>query len=65
MSAHQVWRAVSPRGLRQASVEYTVQTFIGLAEFRPTNTFILDVATKQILVKLEKTSYFAVRPPLL
>jgi hypothetical protein len=41
-----------------------VETFIGLAEFRPTNTFILDVAAKQIKVTLEKTNYFAVCPGL-
>eukprot|EP00287_Rhodomonas_sp_CCMP768_P015613 CAMPEP_0196757754 /NCGR_PEP_ID=MMETSP1091-20130531/103827_1 /TAXON_ID=302021 /ORGANISM="Rhodomonas sp., Strain CCMP768" /LENGTH=1517 /DNA_ID=CAMNT_0042106539 /DNA_START=95 /DNA_END=4648 /DNA_ORIENTATION=- len=44
----------------EPAVEYTVETFIGLAEFRPTNTFILDVATKQIKVTLEKTNYFSV-----
>lgn len=42
-------------------MEYQIETFIGLAEFRPTNTHILDVATKQIKVTLDKTNFFTVR----
>jgi hypothetical protein len=44
----------------EPSVEYQIETFIGLAEFRPTNTHILDVATKQIKVTLDKTNFFTV-----
>lgn len=41
-------------------VEYTVDTFIGLANFKPTGLEFLDMFAMQVLIHLEKTSFFSV-----
>jgi len=41
-------------------VEYTVDTFIGFANFRPTGTIVLDSAAMQVNLHLEKTNFFSV-----
>eukprot|EP00286_Rhodomonas_abbreviata_P019716 CAMPEP_0181309238 /NCGR_PEP_ID=MMETSP1101-20121128/11908_1 /TAXON_ID=46948 /ORGANISM="Rhodomonas abbreviata, Strain Caron Lab Isolate" /LENGTH=1439 /DNA_ID=CAMNT_0023415711 /DNA_START=17 /DNA_END=4336 /DNA_ORIENTATION=+ len=41
-------------------VEHTVDTFIGLAEFSPTGTYVIDPFVRQVNLHLEKTSFFTV-----
>eukprot|EP00286_Rhodomonas_abbreviata_P024878 CAMPEP_0181303972 /NCGR_PEP_ID=MMETSP1101-20121128/8872_1 /TAXON_ID=46948 /ORGANISM="Rhodomonas abbreviata, Strain Caron Lab Isolate" /LENGTH=1212 /DNA_ID=CAMNT_0023409639 /DNA_START=371 /DNA_END=4009 /DNA_ORIENTATION=- len=41
-------------------VEHTVDFFVGLAEFKPTGIEVLDSATKQVAIHVEKTDYFSV-----
>jgi hypothetical protein len=41
-------------------VEYTVRTFVGMAEFKPTQTKVIDMFTKQVDIYLEKTNFFTV-----
>jgi len=41
-------------------VEHTVDTFLGLANFRPTGLKILDTFATQTNIHLEKTSFFSV-----
>jgi len=41
-------------------VEYTIDTFIGLAEFKPTGQAVLDSFAKQINIHLEKTDLMTV-----
>mmetsp|Transcript_28803 Transcript_28803/g.68855 ORF Transcript_28803/g.68855 Transcript_28803/m.68855 type:complete len:1495 (+) Transcript_28803:34-4518(+) len=41
-------------------VEHTVDTFIGISNFKPTGSAALDSAAMQVNIHLEKTDYFAV-----
>eukprot|EP00286_Rhodomonas_abbreviata_P022713 CAMPEP_0181307398 /NCGR_PEP_ID=MMETSP1101-20121128/10856_1 /TAXON_ID=46948 /ORGANISM="Rhodomonas abbreviata, Strain Caron Lab Isolate" /LENGTH=1245 /DNA_ID=CAMNT_0023413607 /DNA_START=113 /DNA_END=3850 /DNA_ORIENTATION=+ len=41
-------------------VEYVVDTFVGIAEFKPTGSQFLDSFTKQTAIHLEKTNFFTV-----
>mmetsp|Transcript_47566 Transcript_47566/g.97251 ORF Transcript_47566/g.97251 Transcript_47566/m.97251 type:complete len:1470 (+) Transcript_47566:139-4548(+) len=41
-------------------VEHTVDTFIGMANFKPTNTKFLDAFATQVNLHFEKTSFFSV-----
>jgi len=40
--------------------DYSVETFIGLADFKPTENLVLDSASKQWPMTLSKTNYFSV-----
>jgi len=41
-------------------VEHTVDTFVGMANFKPTGITFLDSAAYQVAIHLEKTSFFSV-----
>jgi hypothetical protein len=41
-------------------VEHTIDTYLGLSNFRPTGTHILDTFSVQTALHLEKTSFFTV-----
>jgi len=41
-------------------VEHTVDTFIGLVNFSPTGSKVLDAGAMQVAIHLEKTSFFSV-----
>ncbi len=43
-----------------AGVEHSVDTFIGLAQFKPTGTKVLDPFAIQANIHLEKTNFFSV-----
>jgi len=41
-------------------IEHTVDTFLGLSNFRPTGLNVLDTFAMQVAIHLEKTSFFSV-----
>eukprot|EP00286_Rhodomonas_abbreviata_P011166 CAMPEP_0181331448 /NCGR_PEP_ID=MMETSP1101-20121128/24503_1 /TAXON_ID=46948 /ORGANISM="Rhodomonas abbreviata, Strain Caron Lab Isolate" /LENGTH=1819 /DNA_ID=CAMNT_0023440901 /DNA_START=147 /DNA_END=5606 /DNA_ORIENTATION=+ len=41
-------------------VEHSIETFIGLAEFSPTDTYVLDSFAKQVILHLERNDFFVV-----
>jgi len=41
-------------------VEHTIDTFVGIANFKPTSNQVLDAAAYQAAIHLEKTSFFTV-----
>jgi len=41
-------------------VEYTVDTFLGLANFKPTSSWLIDMAASSVAIHLEKTNFFSV-----